>query len=200
MSPALREFLILKIKRRCGWLRNDPLMMNYHDREWGVPLHDDQGLFEFLVLSGTQAGLNWSMILNKRENYRRAFDEFKPEKVARYTEKRILKLLKNPGIIRNRMKVQAAIKNAGALLKIQDQMGSFDEYIWGFVDGRPLQNRRRSLSHLPARTGISDQMSRDLRLRGFQFVGSTICYAFMQTVGIVNDHMVGCYRHRELRR
>ena len=174
--------------------------MNYHDREWGVPLHDDQGLFEFLVLSGTQAGLNWSMILNKRENYRRAFDEFKPEKVARYTEKRILKLLKNPGIIRNRMKVQAAIKNAGALLKIQDQMGSFDEYIWGFVDGRPLQNRRRSLSHLPARTGISDQMSRDLRLRGFQFVGSTICYAFMQTVGIVNDHMVGCYRHRELRR
>ena len=175
-------------------------MTQYHDEEWGVPLHDEPRLFEYLTLSGTQAGLSWSMVLNKRENYRRAFDGFDPEKVARYNEKRIENLLNNSGIIRNRLKVRAAIHNARLFLKIQDEMGSFDEYIWGFVEGRPLVNRWNSLSRLPAKTFISDRMSVDLKGRGFKFVGSTICYAFMQMAGLVNDHIVTCFRHQELSR
>ena len=189
-----------EMKTRCRWLNDNSLMIQYHDEDWGTPRHDEAGLFEYLVLSGTQAGLSWSTILNKRENYRKAFDGFNPAKVARYTEKRIQKLLRNPGIIRNRLKITSAIHNAKMFLKVQEDVGSFDEFIWGFVTGQPIQNNRRSLSQLPARTKLSDRISLALQERGFKFAGSTICYAYMQTVGIVNDHRVTCFRHQELRK
>lgn len=189
---------LTKPQMRCGWCGDDPLYCAYHDSEWGVPVHDDRLLFEFLVLEGAQAGLSWITILRKRENYRRAFDEFDPHKVARYSEARIEKLLQDPGIVRNRLKVNAAVTNARAFLETQAEFGSFDRYIWQFVDGRPIRNRWRSLSEVPAKTAESDAMSKDLVRRGFKFVGSTICYAHMQATGMVNDHTVDCFRHREL--
>ena len=183
--------------KRCGWAR-DELMWTYHDREWGVPLHDDRGLFEFLVLEGAQAGLSWSTILRKRPNYRAAFDQFDPRKVARYGERKVAALMEDAGIVRNRLKIGATIANAEAFLAVQKEFGSFDAYIWQFVGGTPLRNRRRSPQDVPAKTAESDAMSKDLARRGFRFVGSTICYAFMQATGIVNDHAVNCFRHKEL--
>jgi DNA-3-methyladenine glycosylase I len=182
---------------RCPWAVDD-LYASYHDTEWGVPLHDDRKLFEFIVLEGAQAGLSWHTILKKRENYRVAFDGFDPEKVARYNGARIAKLLANPGIIRNRLKVASAVTNAQAFLKVREQFGSFDAYIWRFVDGKPRINHWKTLKELPARTAESDAVSRDLIQRGFKFVGSTICYAHMQATGMVNDHLVSCFRHKEL--
>ena len=173
-------------------------MIDYHDKEWGVPVHDDRLLFEFLILEGAQAGLSWSTILNKRENYRKAFDGFDPSKVARYGEARIQKLLQNEGIVRNRLKVAAAVANAKAFLAVQKEFGSFDAYIWRFVDGRPVRNAWREISEIPARSAISDAMSKDLVSRGFRFVGSTICYAHMQATGMVNDHLTSCFRYAEL--
>lgn len=172
--------------------------MAYHDQEWGVPVHDDCALFEFLVLEGAQAGLSWSTILNKRPAYREAFNQFDPRKVARYGEEKIAALLVNAGIVRNRLKIRAAVQNAQALLAVQKEFGSFDSYIWQFVGGQPLQNRRSRMEDVPARTAESDAMSKDLKKRGFTFVGSTICYAFMQATGMVNDHVVGCFRYKEL--
>jgi len=183
---------------RCDWVGNDPLYIDYHDREWGLPVHDDQVLFEFLILEGAQAGLSWSTVLHKRENYRLAFDQFNPQKIARYNDNKIAELLANPGIIRNRLKILAAITNARAFLSIQDSFGSFDAFIWKFVDGKPRQNIWRTLADIPAKTVESDLMSKDLISRGFKFVGSTICYAHMQATGMVNDHLVGCFRYPEL--
>ena len=188
------------METRCAWAGSDPLYMAYHDQEWGVPVHDDRVLFEFLILEGAQAGLSWSTILNKRENYRRAFDLFDPRKVARYDADKVAELLSNPGIVRNRLKVAAAIQNARAFLAIQKELGNFDVYIWQFVGGEPKQNGYTTLQEIPARTAESDAMSRDLVKRGFKFVGPTICYAFMQAVGMVNDHVVTCYRHAQLAR
>jgi DNA-3-methyladenine glycosylase I len=182
---------------RCPWPVGD-LYTAYHDTEWGVPLHDDRALFEFLILEGAQAGLSWHTVLKKRENYRAAFDQFDPEKVARYTPAKIKKLLSNPGIIRNRLKIASAVRNARAFLAVQEEFGSFDKYIWRFVDGRPIINRHRSMKQVPASTRVSDAMSQDLKQRGFNFIGSTICYAHMQATGMVNDHLVDCFRHREL--
>ncbi len=186
--------------KRCDWCLATPLYREYHDREWGVPLHDDRGLFEFLILEGAQAGLSWSTILNKRENYRRAYDGFDVEKVARYGARSVGRLLKDAGIVRNRLKIEASITNARAFLEVQESFGSFDAYIWGFVDGKPIQNRWKSLSELPARTPLSDAISKDLKQRGFKFVGSTIVYAHMQATGMVNDHVVSCYRYRAVAR
>ena len=183
------------VKKRCEWAGEDPLMIAYHDKEWGVPLHDDRDLFEFLNLEGAQAGLSWSTILKKREHYRKAFDA---RKMARYTEARAERLLKNPGIVRNRLKVAAASGNARAFLEIQTEFGSFDAYIWQFTKGKTVQNRRKNLSAIPATTSASDSMSRDLKKRGFKFVESTICYAFMQAVGMVNDHSIDCFRHNQI--
>jgi DNA-3-methyladenine glycosylase I len=183
---------------RCGWARGDE-MIAYHDAEWGVPLHDDRALFEFLILEGAQAGLSWSTILRKRPAYRKAFDGFDPGKVARYDERKVAALLEDAGIVRNRLKIGAAIGNAEAFLSVQKESGSFDDYIWSFVGGRPKQNRWRAPEEVPARTAESDAMSKDLAKRGFRFVGSTICYAFMQATGMVNDHLAGCFRHKELR-
>jgi DNA-3-methyladenine glycosylase I len=185
-------------KTRCGWAR-DELMCVYHDEEWGVPLHDDRALFEFLVLEGAQAGLSWSTILRKRPNYRKAFDRFDARKVARYDERKVAALMDDAGIVRNRLKIGATIANAQAFLAAQKEFGSFDRYIWQFVGGAPLQNRRRAPSDVPASTAESDAMSKALAKRGFRFVGSTICYAFMQATGMVNDHLVGCFRYRELK-
>jgi DNA-3-methyladenine glycosylase I len=185
-------------KKRCEWAGSDPLYLSYHDGEWGVPEHDDRKLFEMLILEGAQAGLAWITILKKRENYRNAFDGFDAGKVSRYTDKRLEKLLANPGIVRNRLKVAAARTNAKAFLQVQKEFGSFDDYLWGFVGGTPIQNRWKSVAELPAKTAESDALSRDLKKRGFKFVGSTICYAFMQAVGMVNDHVAGCYRHKEV--
>jgi len=182
---------------RCAWAR-DPLSIDYHDREWGVPLHDDRALFEFLILEGAQAGLSWSTILNKRPAYRAAFHRFDPRKVARYDEAQLAALLANPGIVRNRLKIAAAVRNAKAFLAVQKEFGSFDRYVWQFVGGEPRQNRWRKPSDVPARTAESDAMSKDLQKRGFTFVGSTICYAFMQAVGLVNDHAVNCFRYAQL--
>ncbi len=179
---------------RCPWPTTE-LYVAYHDTEWGVPLHDDQALFEFLVLEGAQAGLSWLTILNKRENYRRAFDGFDPAKVARYGARKVAALLADPGIVRNRLKITSAIRNAQAFLAVQREFGSFDRYLWQFTGGRPIQNAWRSVMQVPARTPESDAMSRDLRERGFTFVGSTICYAHMQATGMVNDHLVTCPRH-----
>ena len=171
-------------------------MLAYHDEEWGTPLHDDRLLFEFLILEGAQAGLSWRTILNKRENYRRAFDRFDPGKVARYDARKKKQLLADAGIVRNRLKIESTIDNARAFLDVQDEFGSFDGYIWRFVDGKPIVNQVRTLKEIPARTKESDVMSKDLKKRGFRFVGSTICYAFMQATGMVNDHMVDCFRYR----
>ncbi len=187
-------------KIRCHWAPpDDPVYTAYHDKEWGVPLHDDRLLFEFLILEGAQAGLSWSTILHKRDNYRRAFHRFDPKEVARYTKKDVARLLKDAGIVRNRLKIESAISNAQAYLAVQKEFGSFDEYIWSFVGGKPLLNRWRTRSHVPDRTEISDKMSKNLKKRGFRFVGSTICYAFMQATGMVNDHRVDCFRHKARR-
>ncbi len=182
---------------RCSWATND-LNIPYHDTEWGVPLHDDRGLFEFLILEGAQAGLSWDTILRKRENYRAAFDNFDPEKVARYTDAKCSELLLNEGIIRNRLKVASAVGNAKAFLNVQDEFGSFDSYIWAFVGGEPIVNRPEGHGDVPAKTDISDAISKDLRKRGFNFVGSTIMYAFMQATGMVNDHLVTCFRFEQV--
>jgi DNA-3-methyladenine glycosylase I len=183
---------------RCGWARDEE-MIAYHDQEWGVPLHEDRQLFEFLILEGAQAGLSWSTILRKRPNYRKAFDGFEPRKVSGYGESKVAALLEDAGIVRNRLKIASAVDNARAFLAVQKEFGSFDTYIWGFVDGRAAQNRWHSLDEVPAKTAQSDAMSKDLQKRGFRFVGSTICYAFMQATGMVNDHLTGCFRHKELR-
>lgn len=180
---------------RCGWAKNE-LAIQYHDTEWGVPLHDDRGLFEFLVLEGAQAGLSWDTILAKRENYRKAFDDFDAAKVAKYSDAKCAKLLLDPGIIRNRLKIASAVSNAKAFLKVQKEFGSFDEYVWNFVDGRPLNGKRTLIGDVPAKTEISDALSKDLKKRGFNFVGSTIMYAFMQATGMVNDHLTTCFRHK----
>jgi DNA-3-methyladenine glycosylase I len=180
---------------RCEWAGADPLMIAYHDEEWGVPVHDDQKLFEFLILEGAQAGLSWNTILNKRDAYRTAFDNFDPRIVARYGAAKLQRLLGNAGIVRNRLKIAAAVQNARAFLEIQQEFESFDAYLWRFVDGHPIVNAPRSIREVPARTEISDALSKDLKRRGFNFVGSTICYAFMQAVGMVNDHTVHCFRY-----
>jgi len=185
-------------EQRCAWAGTDPLYVAYHDEEWGVPCHDDRRLFEMLVLEGAQAGLAWITILRKREGYRRAFDGFLPERVARYGEAERARLLADPGIVRNRLKVDAAIGNARAFLDVVGSHGTFDRYLWDFVDGRPLVNRWREQAQVPASTPLSQRLSRDLRRRGFRFVGGTICYSFMQAVGMVNDHLVGCFRHRQV--
>jgi DNA-3-methyladenine glycosylase I len=181
--------------RRCRWARTD-LSISYHDREWGLPIHDDRTLFEFLILEGAQAGLSWETILRKRENYRRAFDNFDPARVARYDEKRIGKLLNDEGIIRNRLKINSAIQNAKAFLAIQKEFGSFDKFVWTFVNGKPMRLKRGA--PVPVTTPISDALSKDLKARGFKFVGSTICYSFMQAVGMVNDHDAECFRYRQV--
>jgi DNA-3-methyladenine glycosylase I len=183
--------------KRCSWPK-DEANIAYHDQEWGVPVHDDRRLFEFLILEGAQAGLSWSTILNKRVNYRRAFSNFDPKKVARFTPAKVRQLMQDAGIVRNRLKIESAVSNARAFLEVQAEFGSFDRYVWQFVGGAPRQNAWRSLKQIPARTNQSDALSKDLQRRGFRFVGSTICYAFMQATGMVNDHLVGCYRRREL--
>jgi DNA-3-methyladenine glycosylase I len=181
-----------EIMNRCGWVNNDPLYMDYHDHEWGVPVYDDQVLFEFLNLEGAQAGLSWYTILKKRENYRQAFDHFDPEKIIHYDEKKIEELLNNEGIVRNKLKINAVITNAKAFLKVVEEFGSFSKYIWSFVDGKPIQNHFKELKDVPTSTEISDKFSKDLKKRGFKFVGSTICYAYMEAVGMVNDHIMSC--------
>ena len=183
---------------RCAWVGNDPLYRTYHDEEWGVPIHDDRLLFEFLILEGAQAGLSWITILRKRATYREAFAGFAPESVARFDEAKVSDLLANPGIVRNRLKVASTITNARAFLKIQEEFGTFDAYQWRFVDGSPIINAWRTIADVPASTPVSEVMSRDLKRRGFRFVGSTICYAHMQAVGMVNDHTVDCFRWQEL--
>ncbi|MFO0892753.1 MAG: DNA-3-methyladenine glycosylase I [Isosphaeraceae bacterium] len=182
---------------RCGWAKND-LSIRYHDEEWGVPLHDDRRWFEFLILEGAQAGLSWDTILRKREAYCRAFAGFDPLAVAGFDEARIVSLLADPGIVRNRLKVSSAVKNARAFLRVREEFGGFDEYIWRFVEGRPIQNAWSRLADVPARTPLSDAISKDLKKRGFTFVGTTICYAMMQATGLVNDHLVDCFRHRQV--
>jgi DNA-3-methyladenine glycosylase I len=182
---------------RCDWARND-LAVRYHDEEWGVPVHDDRRWFEFLILEGAQAGLSWDTILKKRDRYRAVFDGFDPAAVARFDEERVAALLSDPGIVRNRLKVNGAVKNARAFLAIQEEFGSFDAYVWRFVGGRPMKNSWQSLSEVPARSVESDAMSKDLQKRSFTFVGSTICYALMQATGLVNDHLVGCFRHTQV--
>ena len=182
---------------RCGWASGE-LMIRYHDEEWGVPVHDDRTLFEFLILEGAQAGLSWSTILNKRQNYRKAFEEFDPKSVAAFDRRKVQQLLRDPGIVRNRLKIASTIGNAKAFLRVQEEFGSFDRYIWQFVGGKPLVNKRKSLRQVPARSAESDAMSKDLKRHGFNFVGSTICYAFMQAVGMVNDHVVDCFRYKAL--
>jgi DNA-3-methyladenine glycosylase I len=184
--------------RRCGWAEGHPLLASYHDEEWGVPIHDDHHWYEKLLLDGAQAGLSWLTILKKREAYREAFCEFDPARVARFGARDVERLLKNEGIVRNRLKIASAITNARAFLKVQDAHGSFDAFIWNAVEGAPLQTRVRSVKHMPARTEISDALSKDLKKRGFTFVGSTIVYAFMQAAGLVNDHLVTCFRHEQV--
>lgn len=185
--------------KRCSWAKNE-LAVQYHDTEWGVPLHDDRGLFEFLILEGAQAGLSWDTILAKRENYRKAFDDFDPAKVSRYSEAKMAKLLTNEGIVRNRLKVASAVANAKAFLSVQKEFGSFDTYVWGFVDGAAINGKRTGLGDIPAKTEVSDLLSKDLKRRGFNFVGSTIMYAFMQATGMVNDHLTMCFRYKEIGR
>lgn len=184
--------------KRCEWARND-LAIHYHDTEWGFPLHDDRSLFEFLILEGAQAGLSWDTVLAKRENYRKAFDNFDAAKVARYSDAKCAKLLENPGIVRNRLKVASAVANARAFLKVQQEFGSFDSYVWSFVNGKPIDGKRKLLGDVPAKTEVSDALSKDLKKRGFNFVGSTIMYAFMQATGMVNDHLTTCFRYKECR-
>lgn len=184
---------------RCAWASGG-LSIRYHDEEWGVPVHDDRTLFEFLILEGAQAGLSWSTILNKRDNYRKAFDGFDAKRIARYDRRKVARLLRDPGIVRNKLKIASTIANAQAFLQVQKEFGSFDRYIWQFVGGKVRVNRRKSMKELPAKTAESDAMSKDLKKRGFNFVGSTICYAFMQAVGMVNDHVVECFRYKILSR
>jgi DNA-3-methyladenine glycosylase I len=184
---------------RCSWPGQDPLYIAYHDKEWGVPIRDDRALFEMLILEGAQAGLSWITILRKRDNYRRAFDGFEPEKIARYTPKKIERLMQDEGIIRNRLKIASAVRNANSFLIVQREFGSFDKYIWRFVDGKPLDNKLKDHGDVPAKTPISDALSKDLKKRGFNFVGSTIMYAFMQATGLVNDHLMSCFRYDEVR-
>lgn len=186
--------------KRCDWSLSNELMIKYHDTEWGVPLHDDRKLFEFIVLDTFQAGLSWAIILNKREGFRRAFDDFDAEKIANYDAQKIESLKLNPEIIRNKLKIDATVLNARAFLKLQEEYGSFDKYIWQFTDGETIQNRFRTMSDIPATSHISDKMSKELKSHGFKFVGSTICYAFMQAAGIVNDHLVDCFRHNEVQK
>ena len=186
------------MQKRCAWVGINALQTEYHDTEWGVPVHDDRMLFEFLILEGAQAGLSWDTILKKRENYRRAFARFNPIAVARFDRKKHAALMKDPGIVRNRLKIESAITNARAFLAVQKEFGSFDAYIWRFVGGKPKRNKWHSIEQVPAATTESDAMSKDLKKRGFRFVGSTICYAFMQATGMVNDHLVTCFRFREI--
>jgi DNA-3-methyladenine glycosylase I len=183
----------IKERVRCAWATNE-LSIRYHDDEWGVPVHDDRTLFEFLILEGAQAGLSWNTILQKRDHYREVFDRFDPARVARYDRRKVQQLLRDPGIVRNKLKIASSIANAKAFLRVQEEFGSFDRYIWQFVSGKPLVNSPKSMKQVPARTAESDAMSKDLKYRGFNFVGSTICYAFMQAVGLVNDHVVDCFR------
>ena len=187
-------------KKRCEWCLSSDLMIEYHDKEWGVPLHNDRKLFEFIILDAFQAGLSWSTIINKRKNFEKAFDRFDVEKIARYRQGKINKLLKDAGIIRNRLKIHSTVSNAKAFLKIQEEFGSFDKYIWQFVNGKPIVNKLKKLKDILASTKESDAMSKDLKKRGFRFVGTTICYAFMQAAGMVNDHLMDCYRYKELKR
>ncbi len=186
------------MKTRCEWAGSDPLYLDYHDKEWGIPEHNDQKLFEMLILEGAQAGLSWITILRKRENYRKAFDNFDPKKIAAYNKTKIQELLNNEGIVRNKLKVNAAVQNAGGFLEIQKEFSDFDTYIWQFIGGKPRTNSFKQLKDLPAKTPESETMSKDLLKRGFKFVGPTICYAFMQAVGMVNDHVVGCFRYDEV--
>lgn len=188
----------MKTKLRCPWPSDDILMIKYHDKEWGVPLHSDKKLFEFLILEGFQAGLSWRTVLYKRENFRKAFDNFDYNKVAKYDKRKINSLLKDEGIIRNKLKVEGAVKNAKAFLQIRKEFGTFDKYIWGFVNNKPIQNKFKSLKELPARTELSDLISKDMKKRGFTFVGSTIIYAHMQATGMANDHLTSCFRHKEV--
>ena len=188
------------MKTRCEWGTGDPLSIRYHDTEWGVPVHDDRKLFEFLLLEGMQAGLSWLTILKKRENFRKAFDSFDARTIARYDSRKLRSLLAHEGIIRNRLKIESTVKNAKAVLAIQKEFGSFNDYIWQFVDYRPVQNSWKTIKQIPPKTALSDAMSKDLKKRGFAFVGSTICYAFMQAIGMVNDHIVSCFRYRAVAR
>ena len=185
-------------RTRCSWSASDPLYIRYHDEEWGVPVHDDRKIFEFLVLEGAQAGLSWLTVLKKRENYRKAFDGFDYKKITKYDSKKINKLLEDPGIIRNRLKVNSVVNNAKAFMEVQKEFGTFDSYIWQFVGGKPIRNRWKSIKQLPAHTKESDIMSKDLLRRGFKFVGTTICYSHMQATGMVNDHIVSCFRYKQL--
>jgi DNA-3-methyladenine glycosylase I len=187
------------MKNRCSWSSDDKLMIKYHDKEWGVPLHNDRKLFEFLILEGFQAGLSWRTILHKRENFRKAFDNFDFNKVAKYNRRKINSLLKNAGIIRNKLKIEGSITNAKAFLQVRKEFGTFNKYIWSFVDAKPIQNKFKSLKQLPAKTELSDKISEDLKKRGFKFVGSTIVYAHMQATGMVNDHIVSCYRYKDVK-
>ena len=200
--PALHRYHSrvskLDAKTRCPWCLGSEAYIAYHDREWGLPLHEDRALFELLILEGAQAGLSWSTILGKRDNYRKAYDNFDARRIARYDAAKVARLLADAGIVRNRLKIAASIQNAKAFLAVQKEFGSFDRYIWRFVEGRPKQNHRRSMKEVPASTPESDAMSKDLKKRGFKFVGSTICYAFMQASGMVNDHLVGCFRHAQV--
>lgn len=197
MMPVELVIGIKMTAKRCDWCGDDPLYQHYHDAEWGVPTYDDATLFEFLILEGAQAGLSWITILRKRENYHAAFDQFDPHKIARYSPKKIEKLLQNPGIVRNRLKVESAVRNARAYLNILEQQDCFSDYIWQFVAGTPIQNRWKTMQQVPASTAESDAMSKALKKAGFNFVGSTICYAYMQSMGMVNDHLTSCYRHKE---
>lgn len=186
------------MKERCGWSTKDQLYIDYHDQEWGVPVHEDQLLFEFLLLEGVQAGLSWHTVLKKRENYRKAYDNFDPVKVAAYDEKKMSELMQNAGLIRNKLKIAASVNNAKRFLEVREEFGSFDKYIWSFVDDKPIVNHFETLADIPATSPISDQISKDLKKRGFKFVGSTIIYAHMQATGMVNDHLVSCFRHEEV--
>lgn len=188
------------MKNRCSWCGEDPLYIAYHDNEWGVPVHDDKLLFEFLILEGAQAGLSWITILKKRENYRKAFHNFDYKKIATYTEEDVERLLGDAGIVRNKRKIESAIKNAIGFLKIQEEFGSFDRYLWKYVDGKTIQNNWESTTELPTKTEISEKLSKDLKKRGFNFVGPTICYAFMEAIGMVNDHITSCFRYKEVKR
>ena len=196
MTPVAAKRVPIARRQRCPWATTDPLYQSYHDREWGRPVHDDRKFFEMLILEGAQAGLSWITILKKRENYRKAFDNFDARRIARYDGRKVKKLLADAGIVRNRLKIEATISNAKAFLAVQKEFGTFDKYIWGFVGGRPKRNTWRTIKDVPPATTESDIMSKDLKLRGFRFVGSTICYAFMQATGMVNDHVAGCFLHR----
>ncbi len=188
------------MNKRCDWCGTEPIYVDYHDKEWGVPVHDDRMHFEMIILDGAQAGLSWITILKRRDSYREAFDNFDAFKVSRYDDKKVEKLLTNPGIIRNRLKVNSAVKNAQAFLKIQEEFSSFDDYIWQFVNHKTIQSKWKKMSELPAKTAESDAMSKDLKKRGFSFVGSTICYAYMQAAGMINDHITNCFRYKEVKK